>query len=124
MTLKGSKVKDVGEIDVNIGMKINQLRLALGKTRQELAQQIGVTHQQLQKYEKGVNRITASRLVNVSNSLDVPVSYFFEDTKNPLSQEQLSRQRMYLEMMRDFTAIKEEGQQDIVRKLIKVLSEE
>jgi len=124
MTRKGSKVKDVGEIDVNIGMKINQLRLALGKTRQELAQQIGVTHQQLQKYEKGVNRITASRLVNVANSLDVPVTYFFEDTKNPLSQKQLSRQRMYLEMMRDFTAIKEEEQQDIVRKLIKVLSEE
>lgn len=123
MTRKGSNVKDVSVIDVNIGMKINQLRLALGKTRQDLAQQIGVTHQQLQKYEKGVNRITASRLVTVANSLNVPVTYFFEDTKNPLSQEQLVKQRMYLEMMRDFTSIKEEDQQNIVRKLIKVLAE-
>ncbi len=50
-----------------------------GLTLQTLAKAVGVTYQQLQKYERGVNRIGASRLFNLSRVLDVPVSFFFED---------------------------------------------
>ncbi len=54
-------------------------RNLLGLTLQTLAKAVGVTYQQLQKYERGVNRIGASRLFNLSHVLDVPISFFFED---------------------------------------------
>ncbi len=54
-------------------------RNLLGLTLQTLAKAVGVTYQQLQKYEWGVNRIGASRLFNLSRVLDVPISFFFED---------------------------------------------
>ncbi len=54
-------------------------RNLLGLTLQTLAKAVGVTYQQLQKYERGVNRIGASRLFNLSHVLDVPISFFFDD---------------------------------------------
>jgi transcriptional regulator with XRE-family HTH domain len=53
-------------------------RLMLGMSQERLADQLGITFQQVQKYEKGVNRISASRLQQASHILDVPVSFFFE----------------------------------------------
>ncbi len=66
-------------IDVHIGARVRLCRKLLGFTLETLAKSVGVTYQQVQKYEWGVNRIGASRLFNLSRVLDVPVSYFFED---------------------------------------------
>ncbi len=66
-------------IDVHVGAKVRLRRYLLGITQRALGKDIGVTFQQLQKYERGVNRVGASRLFNLSRALDVPISFFFED---------------------------------------------
>ncbi len=66
-------------IDIHVGARVRLRRNQLGLTLMTLAKAVGVTYQQLQKYERGVNRIGASRLFNLSRVLDVPISFFFED---------------------------------------------
>lgn len=65
-------------IDRRIGQRVRSRRLEIGMSQERLAELLGVTFQQVQKYEKGVNRIAASRLHDISNALDMPVSRFFE----------------------------------------------
>jgi transcriptional regulator with XRE-family HTH domain len=72
----GSKKPD--PIDVEVGQRIRIQRLAAGLSQSELADKIGVTFQQVQKYEKGANRVGAGRLTQIANVLNVPVSTFFE----------------------------------------------
>ncbi|MGV2052433.1 helix-turn-helix domain-containing protein [Agrobacterium sp. 22-209-1] len=66
-------------VDVHVGSKIRSRRRALGISMETLGQQLGVTFQQIQKYERGANRVSASRLQNIASALGVPVRYFFED---------------------------------------------
>ncbi len=66
-------------IDIHVGVRVRLRRNLLGMSLQTLAKAIGVTYQQLQKYERGVNRVGASRLFNLGRALDVPISFFFED---------------------------------------------
>ncbi len=66
-------------IDIHVGARVRLRRNLLGLTLMTLAKAVGVTYQQLQKYERGVNRVGASRLFNLSRVLDVPISFFFED---------------------------------------------
>lgn len=66
------------DIDVHVGQRLRVRRSLLGMSQEKLAESIGLTFQQVQKYERGTNRVSASRLYDISNVLDVPVSYFFE----------------------------------------------
>ena len=65
-------------IDVYVGSRLRARRLALGMSQEKLADAVGITFQQIQKYEKGSNRISASRVQQLSNILQVAVGYFFE----------------------------------------------
>lgn len=65
-------------IDRKIGQRVRSRRLEIGMSQEKLAELLGVTFQQVQKYEKGVNRIAASRLHDISAALDMPVARFFE----------------------------------------------
>lgn len=65
-------------IDLHVGRRLRQRRRFLGLTQQKLAEQVNIRFQQIQKYESGANRISASRLWSLSKALRVPVSYFFE----------------------------------------------
>ncbi len=66
------------QIDIHIGKRLKRRRSLLGLSQQKLAAAIGLTFQQIQKYEKGVNRISASRLYQLGQILDVPPAYFFD----------------------------------------------
>ncbi|MBS1303163.1 helix-turn-helix transcriptional regulator [Loktanella sp. SALINAS62] len=66
------------EVDVHVGKRIRHRRWMLGTTQQQLAESVGIKFQQIQKYETGMNRVSASRLWDISKVLDVPVSFFFE----------------------------------------------
>jgi transcriptional regulator with XRE-family HTH domain len=66
-------------VDVHVGARLRQRRTLLGMNQTKLGSSIGLTFQQVQKYEKGTNRISASRLYALSGTLDVPVEYFFSD---------------------------------------------
>jgi len=66
-------------IDVHVGSRVRLRRNMLGLSQEKLGEAIGLTFQQVQKYERGANRIGASRLHDLSRVLDVPVSFFFDD---------------------------------------------
>ena len=66
-------------IDVHVGTRIRMRRTLLGMSQERLGDSIGLTFQQVQKYERGANRVGASRLFDLARVLDVPISYFFED---------------------------------------------
>ncbi|WP_044562673.1 helix-turn-helix domain-containing protein [Azospirillum sp. B4] len=66
-------------IDIHVGNRLRLRRTLLGLSQEILGEAVGITFQQLQKYERGMNRISASRLFNLSQVLGVPVGYFFED---------------------------------------------
>lgn len=66
------------QIDVHVGSRIRLGRTLHGKSQEWLGDKVGVTFQQIQKYEKGTNRVGASRLQQISEALDVPIPYFFE----------------------------------------------
>ena len=66
-------------VDAHVGSRVRQRRTLLGFSQERLGDALGLTFQQVQKYERGANRIGASRLHHISQILDVPVSYFFED---------------------------------------------
>lgn len=65
-------------VDLYVGKRLRQRRRVLGLTQQKLAEEVSIRFQQIQKYESGANRISASRLWSLAKALDVPVAYFFE----------------------------------------------
>ena len=74
------KPKNVAnEIDAHVGARLRLRRLLLGISQEKLGDALGLTFQQIQKYERGANRVGASRLYDMSRVLDVPVAYFFDD---------------------------------------------
>src|SRR5215510_4278859 len=80
-------------IDVHVGSRVRLRRTLLGMSQEKLGEAIGLTFQQVQKYERGANRIGASRLFDLSRVLDVPVSYFFEEMSSDVAQRTPSRIR-------------------------------
>lgn len=70
--------KTPNPIDVHVGMRLRQRRMTRSVSQEKLGEQLGVTFQQIQKYEKGSNRIGASRLFEIARILDIPVGYFYE----------------------------------------------
>ncbi len=78
-TKKQPSRKGPHPIDVHVGSRVRLRRNLLGISQTDLGKPLGVAFQQVQKYEKGTNRISPSRLFNLSRVLDVPISYFFED---------------------------------------------
>ena len=65
-------------VDVHVGKRIRHRRWLVGMTQQQLAECVGIKFQQIQKYETGANRVSASRLWDIAEALEVPVSFFFE----------------------------------------------
>ena len=72
-------------IDVHVGTRIRLRRTLLGMSQERLGEALGLTFQQVQKYERGVNRVGASRLFDLSRVLDVPISFFFDDMPESLT---------------------------------------
>lgn len=71
--------KQPNPIDIHVGSRVRLRRMMLSMSQEKLGESLGITFQQIQKYEKGTNRIGASRLQNIARVLQVPVSFFFED---------------------------------------------
>ena len=74
-------------IDIEIGKRVRRGRVAAGLTQTKLADQLGITFQQVQKYEKGVNRIGGGRLYKIAHIVGVKITYFFDDVEHLLDPE-------------------------------------
>ncbi|MBO9478114.1 helix-turn-helix transcriptional regulator [Shimia sp. R11_0] len=116
-------------VDVHVGKKIRQRRWLTGMTQQQLAEQVGIKFQQIQKYETGANRVSASRLWDISDALDVPVSFFFEGLENDKDggatqsvPSDIMADKEALDLIRSYYAIPE-NQRRRLFELARVLSD-
>ena len=75
--------KRFGDVDDHVGRRLRARRKELGISQEKLANVLGISFQQVQKYESGVNRVSASRLWNIAQALEVGVGYFFEGIPKP-----------------------------------------
>ncbi len=102
-------------VDVHVGKRIRQRRWMVGMTQQQLAEKVGIKFQQIQKYETGMNRVSASRLWEIASALGVPVSFFFEGLGSGRDQKEypsdlpgdLLGDKEALELVRSYYAIPE-----------------
>ena len=109
--------------DRHVGARIRERRIMLGLSQQQLAQMIGVTYQQAHKYERGLNRISAGRLYEIAQVLSVPVSWFFEGLGGDAARAEITpRQRMCLELARNFAAIDNEKHQEALSQMARALA--
>lgn len=79
--------KQPNPIDIHVGSRVRMKRMMLGMSQEKLGEQLGITFQQIQKYEKGANRIGASRLQQIARIFNVPVGYFFENAPGAADHE-------------------------------------
>ncbi|SHE49725.1 Transcriptional regulator, contains XRE-family HTH domain [Ruegeria intermedia] len=117
-------------VDVHVGKRVRHRRWLIGMTQQQLAEQVGIKFQQIQKYETGANRISASRLWDIAEALDVPVSFFFEGLEDTQKSESgkksvpadLMGDKEALDLVRSYYAIPE-NQRRRLFELARVLSD-
>jgi transcriptional regulator with XRE-family HTH domain len=121
MRRAGARTQD---IDRHVGARVRERRIMLGFTQQQLADLIGVTYQQAHKYERGINRISAGRLFEIAHVLSVPVNYFFDGLEGEESRAISARERMCLELARNFAQIPNERHQEALSQLARVLAAE
>ncbi len=120
-------------VDAHVGKRVRHRRWMMGMTQQQLGDLVGIKFQQIQKYETGMNRISASRLWDIAKSLEVPISYFFEGLDADSIEEagmdadssargDLLADKEALELVRSYYAIPE-NQRRRLFDLARVLSE-
>jgi len=127
-------------VDVHVGRRLRLKRTILGMSQEAVGKQIGVTFQQIQKYERGINRMGASRLFDFAKALSVPISYFFEgygdyamdevsayalgeQTQGGYEHEKVNN-RETLEVMRAYYRIKSPAVRKRIIELIKAMADE
>jgi len=116
-------------IDVHVGKRVRHRRWMLGMTQQQLGDRVGIKFQQIQKYETGMNRISASRLWDIAQAMDASISFFFEGLDGAESAEHpaaaqigdLMVDREAIELVRSYNAIPEEQRRRLF-DLARVLS--
>lgn len=124
-------------IDVHVGSRVRLRRTLLGMSQEKLGEALSLTFQQIQKYERGANRIGSSRLFQLANVLDVPVSFFFDDMPDAVAgnlppglsesstpkfeQEKLSR-RETLELVRAYYRVADPAVRKRIFELVKAVA--
>jgi transcriptional regulator with XRE-family HTH domain len=116
--------QDTKNIERYVGQRIRERRTMLGLTQQQLAQMIGVTYQQAHKYERGINRVSAGRLFQLARVLGVDVGFFYEGLGSVSGSNVGERQRMCLDLARNFSRIHDSRQQEALSQLCRVLAED
>ncbi|MGB0720247.1 MAG: helix-turn-helix domain-containing protein [Bdellovibrionales bacterium] len=126
-------------VDVHVGQRLRVRRALLGMSQEKLAEAIGLTFQQIQKYERGVNRVSAGRLFQFSKILDVPVSYFYDqigggvaaqaayglsdNAQEPLGDDDVMQRKETLDLVRIYYSIDDPMKRKEILRFIKSMSD-
>lgn len=111
--------KTPNQIDIHVGSRVRARRMMLDMSQEKLAEAVGITFQQIQKYEKGTNRIGASRLSQIAQALKVSPGFFFEGSSgdevesNPVLDE-ATKSRGALRLLQTFNSLDAQGQQSLL----------
>ncbi len=123
-----TRSEDDVQVDTHVGMKLRQARTLKTLSQTKLGEAVGLTWQQIQKYEKGSNRISASRLWKFSRILELPVSYFFEGLESGTrltaddTEVAETNRRKSMELVRNLHSIKNERTREAAYQLIKEMA--
>ncbi|MBN9029810.1 MAG: transcriptional regulator [Rhizobiales bacterium 63-7] len=116
-------------VDIQVGKKIRNQRMISGISQSELGDRIGVTFQQIQKYEKGANRVSASRLVEIANAMSIDVRSFFDEfdastssNDNQAAKDEFVVSRQGLQLNAAFLSIKNEAVRTRLLKLVQEIA--
>lgn len=114
-------------VDIHVGARVRLRRILLGLSKESLAEAIGLSYQQIQKYERGTNRISASMLHHIARALGVPVSFFFDGMEEdgtrlpPAGDHDPLFRRESLELMRRYHSLPEEMRRQVY-ELVKAMA--
>lgn len=138
-TIKKKTKGTPDEIDVHVGGRLRLRRSLLGVSQEKLANAIGLTFQQVQKYEKGLNRISAGRLYQFSKILEIPIAYFYENIPSAQpsyglsdndqdgfdheSNEDVMNTKETAILLRAYYSIEDEGTRKDILKFIKSMAQ-
>ena len=112
-------------VDAHVGSRVRQRRKLLGMGQEQLGEALGLSYQQVQKYERGTDRISASRLYQLSQIFDVPVSFFFDepiDEAKALQRDDVLLRRETLELVRTYYRIRDPAARKHLRKMTKAMA--
>jgi len=112
-----------GEFDRRLGERVRARRLAIGMSQEHLADLLGLTFQQVQKYERGINRIAASRLTHIAAALEVPITHFFEGL-NRARRGSKGRAEDTAELLRLFASIEHDKDRRRVLEFARSMAQE
>jgi transcriptional regulator with XRE-family HTH domain len=128
-------VRKPNDVDAHVGSRLRQRRMLLGISQEQLAEMLGLTFQQVQKYERGTNRVSASRLFQLARALDTPITWFFDEMESDRGAERektaselqdgdpMSR-RETLELVRVYSRIDDRKVRKKLYEMAKALAEE
>lgn len=127
------KIETPNQIDIHVGRRIRLRRTILGMNQSDLAKAIGLTFQQVQKYERGSNRIGSSKLYMIAQALDISVSYFFDDmdkqtatntapADSSLLKKDPASKRETMELVRAFSKIEDKTVRESLYNSIMMIS--
>jgi transcriptional regulator with XRE-family HTH domain len=124
-------------VDIYVGKKIRQRRTVLGVSQEKLSEALGITFQQVQKYESGANRVSSSRLYHISKILGTTISYFFDghdgehanniqqvaETKNALEDQDIFLQKETINLVKVYYTIDDEDVRKKVLEMVKSIAQ-
>jgi transcriptional regulator with XRE-family HTH domain len=129
MSRKSELAEQADPVDRHVGIRIRLRRKQLNMSQGQLAEALGVTFQQIQKYERAANRVSASKLWEIAQALESPVSYFYEGldgeteaAEGPLSAQQLLLSREGVELVAAFRGIHSPQRRGLLLNLISELA--
>jgi transcriptional regulator with XRE-family HTH domain len=116
-------MRDLGKrhrVDVHVGTRIHQRRALLGLNQSQLGKAVGVTFQQIQKYERGSDRVGSSRLYEIAKVLDVPVAYFFDEIPSSSERSRKTLGKSSVRIQNDALLMTKRETLELVRAYYKV----
>jgi transcriptional regulator with XRE-family HTH domain len=121
------RARRVSNSDREVGRRVKLRRIDLGYSQEEVGKALGVSFQQVQKYEKGINRISAGRLQQIAKLLEAPILFFFaEDDRQSISGTKvfnLLETGYSLRLMRAFSRVKERDMQRVTVELVELIAD-
>ena len=129
MAVRKIRPKAPNQVDAYVGNRVRLRRKILGLSQEKLGEALGITFQQVQKYEKGINRIGAGRLLDIAECLNVPISFFFPESEVDLllldrSTKTIGAAPDMMELVQLFAEITDPDLRKKIVSLVRVLSEQ
>jgi len=114
------------EVDSLVGDRIRRRRILMGLTQDQLGESLGISYQQIQKYETGANRVSAGRLYLIAEKLEVSPGWFFDPVKSDATSsdfDEMGSSRLLMEFVRSFSRIEDERLKTVLVSLVRAMAD-